>query len=208
MELKETIERRASVRRFTEEQVEPDILQELVRRAGKAPSINNEQPWKFVAVTNIELIRKMGRVVHDKVNSVYPASDPKTENIKSTIDFFSTVFENAPALIVVLTSSYRAFAEKLFENKEQAHKDLNIQRYYPDVQSIGAAVQNILLSAVDLGYGAVWLSALLVARKELEEMLEIKSPWSIATAVAVGKPDGIVTPTRRKDINDIFELKV
>ncbi len=207
MELKQAIEKRASVRRFTDEQVEIEVLQELARRAGRAPSINNSQPWKFVAITNRELIKKMARIVHDRVNEIYPAQGRKAEHIKSTIDFFSTVFENAPAVFIVLSSSYKSLAEKLYGEDGHVHEHINVQRNFPDVQSIGAAVQNILLSAADLGYGAVWLSGLLAAKTELEQLLDVNDPWSIATAVAVGKPDGVVTPTRRKDIDEIFEVR-
>ena len=206
MELKETIENRASVRRFTEDIVDTEDLQEMVRMAGKAPSVNNSQPWKFIAVTNPILIKKMAREVHKKVQDYYPEGSEKALAIKSTVDYFSTIFEKAPAVIAVAARSYDSMSESLFEDREKAHQQIDEMRFHPDIQSIGAAVQNILLSAVDMGYGACWLSGLLVARDELQTLLQIEEPWRLATFVAVGKSEGTSTQTRKNNLEEIFSL--
>jgi nitroreductase len=52
MELKEVIEKRVSIRTFTDEPVAVSDIKEIIKRAGLAPSINNSQPWKFIAITN------------------------------------------------------------------------------------------------------------------------------------------------------------
>ncbi len=52
MDFRKVVETRGSVRQFEKEPVSQDDLRELVRLAGLAPSANNEQPWKFIVVTN------------------------------------------------------------------------------------------------------------------------------------------------------------
>lgn len=71
MELKDVIEKRASIRMFSDEPVVTEDIREIVRRAGLAPSINNSQPWKFIAITNIEMIEKMGRIVQKKCWNIF-----------------------------------------------------------------------------------------------------------------------------------------
>ncbi len=80
-------------------------------------------------------------------------------------------------------------------------------RGYPDIQSIGAAVQNLLLAALDIGYGTCWLSGPVVAREEIEACLDIQTPWRLAAMVAVGKPFGNATQREKKPIEEIFELR-
>ena len=88
-----------------------------------------------------------------------------------------------------------------------SHEELNRLRGYPAIQSIGAAVQNMLLRATDLEYGSCWLSGMMVAREELEKLLGIQAPERLVTAVAVGRPGpDYPEPKPRKGINEIFTL--
>ena len=45
---------RVSIRRFTDEPVEEEKLQAILRAAMQAPSATNQQPWEFYVVTNKE----------------------------------------------------------------------------------------------------------------------------------------------------------
>lgn len=199
MNLKDAIEQRHSVRKFKNDPVPVDVLKEMVRLAGLAPSVNNSQPWQFIAVTNKTKIAEMANIVHQKVQSLFAASAKK--NVAKTIEHFSTIFENAPAVILVANEPYKAIADDIFD-----HEKINDMRRHPDIQSLGAAVEHLLLSAVDLGYGACWLSGLMVAKKELEEFFEIKAPLELMTAVAVGKPDGEPRPHDKKSLDEILKL--
>lgn len=199
MDVKTAIEQRHSVRKFKSTPVPVEVLRELVRRAGLAPSVNNAQPWQFIAVTNKSLIGKMAGIVHEKIHKVFEKTGK--DNVMKTVEHFSTIFENAPALIVVANTPYKAIADAALN-----HDDINAMRQHPDIQSIGAAIENILLSAVDLGYGGCWLSGLLVAQKELEELLDIQAPAELAAAVAVGEPEGQPKSRDKKSIDEIFTL--
>ena len=63
MELKAAIEARTSIRIFSEEKVNMKDIREMVRLAGLAPSVNNYQPWRYIAITNKDLLNKMADVV-------------------------------------------------------------------------------------------------------------------------------------------------
>ena len=204
MELKSAIERRTSVRSFTPEAVDVSDLKEMVRRAGLAPSINNSQPWKFIAITNRKLLNEMARNVSEALGEL-PSNDLNDPNrtILTRVEWFSTFFENAPALLVMVMKSYESVIEK---GTSISHDEINRLRNYPDAQSAGAAIQNILLTAVELNYGACWMSAPLIARERLEKILNIKNPWYLMTFVAVGRPFNFPTPKNKRPANEIFEL--
>ncbi|HNW59359.1 MAG TPA: nitroreductase family protein [bacterium] len=203
MELVQAIERRRTVRKFTNAPVSPELLRELARRAGLAPSINNSQPWKFIAVTNPELIRKLAAAVHQRVSVLF--ADAAKTNVLKTVEHFSTLFEEAPAVLFVAMQPYHALADGL-QSKAAGHEAVNALRRHPDLQSVGAAVENILLSAVELGLGACWLSGMMVAREELEGLLALQAPWELVTAVAVGEPESVPAPRPQTSVEDIFTL--
>lgn len=203
MDLKEAIEKRTSIRNFTDESLPVDDLMELVRRAGLAPSVNNYQPWKFYAVTNKDILSKMAFKVRDKIHALPSNQSIASNNVKSQVEWFATFFENAPAVIAMAMEDYESVLEK---GVNLSHEEINKLRNFPDMQSAGAAIQNMLLSAVDLGYGACWMSAPMMAKEELEKILSIESPYHLIAFVAVGKAVRELSPKSKRPVDEIFKL--
>ncbi len=206
MELREVLEKRRSVRKFKDDEVPIEILRKIVKAGGMAPSINNSQPWKFIAITNRVLLTNMSLAVKNKLKEIFGENvNFETEIIRRKVEWFSTFFVDVPAVIAVVGEPYKAEAEELLLGSI-THEKLNEMRNYPNFQTIGAAVENMLLTAVDLGYGACWLTGPLVAKKELEELLNIKEPNYLACLVVVGKPNDTSSPKAKKSITEIFEI--
>ncbi len=206
MEFMEAVNRRVSVRKFRREKTDPDHLRQMVESAGKAPSINNSQPWKFYAVVSEEKIKEMAVIVRDRIQVLLPENTLQEQKIKKQVETFSTFFADAPSIIAVAASPYQAVVDDLLSNSAYSHDDINAMRNFPNIQTIGAAVQNILLSAVDQGYGACWLTGPLLARNELEKYLGIKSPFKLAAMVAIGKPVDEPKGREKRAVEDIFVL--
>ena len=59
MELKEVLEKRRSVRKFTQEAVPEELVEELLHAAMSAPSACNRKPWEFWVVTEPETLEKL-----------------------------------------------------------------------------------------------------------------------------------------------------
>lgn len=57
-----------------------------------------------------------------------------------------------------------------------------------DLQSTGAAIQNMLLMAHDMGLGACWLGEILNRRLEAESLLRVPGDLELMALVAVGRP--------------------
>jgi nitroreductase len=113
----EAIFRRRSIRKYSDQKVEPEKLDLLLKAAMAAPSAMNCKPWEFVVVTDPQ----------------------KLAQFRQRLMFGN---RNAPAAIVVcgnpgLTSNPAA------------------RLFWP--QDCSLAGQNILLAAVSLGLGTVWV---------------------------------------------------
>jgi nitroreductase len=185
MELKVAIERRVSVRSFSNDQVKQEDLMEMVRLAGLAPSINNFQPWSFLGITSRDTLNTIAQLVSNKLMSFPVKSSELARNVKSQVEYFSTFFTDAPAVIGVVLEEY----ETVWENGIQlSHEEINKMRNYPDLQSTGACIQNILLAATDMGYGSCWLSGPMVAKDEIQSLLGILPPSKLISFVAIGRP--------------------
>ena len=207
MEFKYVAERRTSIRNFTDEKVKLDDLKEMIRIAGTAPCISGEETWKFIAVTHKDVMKQMALTVKQKYSEIIPEnSDQVSENVKVAVEKFSSVFLNAPVVVAVTMRPYEAVIDKILSQTAYSHEELNKLRNYPDIQTVGAAIQNILLAAVDVGYGACWLTGPMVAKEELSKILKIESPNSLMAFVAIGKPDKESKPRLKSPLENIFSI--
>jgi len=203
MELKAAIEARTSVRIFSDEKIDLKDIREMVRMAGLAPSVNNYQPWRYIAVLNQELLNRMADIVTAKIEALPSSKSIAAKNVKTQVTWFSTFFKAAPVLLALVTKPYATVLESAVE---MTHDEINRLRNYPDIQSAGASIQNILLTAVDMGYGACWLSGPMFAREELEKMLNIESPEKLLAFVVIGRSRSEHKPKIKPNLADSLEI--
>jgi nitroreductase len=203
MELKAAIEARTSIRVFTDEKIKIEDVRELVRCAGLAPSVNNYQPWRYIAILNKGLLNKMADVVAEKIESLPASKSIASKNVKTQVTWFSTFFKDAPVLLALVVKPYETVLESAVE---LSHDEINKLRNYPDIQSAGASIQNILLTAVDMGYGACWLSGPMFAKREIEEMLNVHAPEKLLAFVVIGKSKSEHKPKAKPNLADSLEI--
>jgi len=72
------------------------------------------------------------------------------------------------------------------------------------VQSVAAAIENLLLTACDLGYGSCWLRVPYYAKDHVEEFLEVEKPWEMLALIPVGIPDQNPLRPSRKPVEKIL----
>ncbi len=203
MELKQAIESRRSIRVYKKEPLPLSDLKEMVRLGRLAPSVANSQPWKFVIVTNKKLLDDMARKVAMQLEDIPASKSRAAQNVKSQVEWFATFFQDAPALIALAMEDYESVLEK---GVNMDHDDINRLRNYPDIQSAGACIQNMLLAAVDMDYGACWLSAPMMAKEPLREMLGLEEKYKLIAFVAVGKPEKIPAKKTARDIDEMIKV--
>ena len=203
MELKAAIESRTSIRVYKSDPVNMEDIREMVRLAGLAPSVNNFQPWRYIAVTNRDLLNRIADCVGEKIEALPMTKSVAASNIKKQVTWFSTFFKDAPVLLVLVTRPYETVLESAVEI---SHDQINEIRNHPDIQSAGASIQNILLAAVDMGYGACWMSGAMVARQEIEAMLNIKAPEKALAFVVLGIPKSEHKPKIKPNLAESMEI--
>jgi len=203
MEFIDVAQKRTSIRSFSEKEVDSNTLREICRIGGLAPSVNNFQPWRFVALANKGKMSEIAEIVALKIESIPEKNHEVGVQIKNQVEYFSTFFENAAAVIFVFVSPYESVLER---GVGLSHDEINRMRCYPDMQSVGACVENMLLAAVNMGLGACWMSSPLIAKVEIAKILKIDADFELAAMVAVGHPIREYAPKTKKEIDTIFEF--
>jgi nitroreductase len=189
------IKSRRSIRKWKKDPVSEDVLKKAVELATWAPNGGNYQGWQFVAVTNKEVIQKIGDAVQSVVDriSTWPEAAQHREDVeryKKSASFY----RNAPALIGVFIGQYQTFFDQILLKREsidrEAKEILEFRRSAPtSIQSASAAVTTMLLAFHQMGLGAIWLAGPLQAKREIEKMLKGPANMSLVCLVAAGYPD-------------------
>lgn len=85
-------------------------------------------------------------------------------------------------------------------------RDIRNLRRRPDMQSLGAAIEHICLAAHDMGYGTCWMTAPMVACREIEDLLGVCAPWEVVALIPLGVPDYDPPARPRKPVEEILEF--
>lgn len=203
MELKEAIEKRTSIRSFTKEEVSLDDLKEMVRRAGLAPSANNFQPWRFILISSKEKLKEMALTISKAYELLDFKKSKASENLRKQVEWYSTFFTEAPVMLALIMNNYETVLEK---GTNLSHEEINEMRNYPDIQSTGACIQNILLSAVEMNYGACWLSGPMIAKDEISKLLNLKEDEKLSSFVVIGRTNKEFKSKGKENLADTMEV--
>ena len=127
---------RRSIRHFSPDPVEPELIENAVRTAGTAPSGANQQPWTFVVVTSEHTKRALRKAAEREEELLYRerASDEYLEAIRPIgTNAVKPHVTDAPVLIVVFEQSWRL---------EKGEK----RKHYYVRESVGIAVGLLIAS--------------------------------------------------------------
>lgn len=204
MELKEAIFTRRSIRKFTEEQISNAEINELIEAACWAPNASNQQMWHFVVVKKKEMMEAMAQAVIDRFDQI-SAQLGYTHELDGN-KAYALFFAQAPVTIAVLMRPVESKVTEALRKLDYSPLEIQRLRGQSDLQSIGAALQNLLLLAHAKGYGACWMCAPLIASREIEKILEVEEPWQLKALVPLGKPAVRGGKSTRKALAEVLTI--
>ena len=144
------LKERYSCRRYLSKDIPDENIEKILYDATLAPSTNNRQPWTFTVLKNKEIISKISIMLRE---AGLEKDDP------AIVKTAQAIYE-APVLICVF-------------NKEVNDESISI------IQSIGACIENMLLSATELKINSLWIRATYCIEKDLERRNENEIPEAI-----------------------------
>jgi len=183
----DAIAARRSIRKFKSESLPEDAMETILKAATLAPSGKNRQPWQFYVVGE-DKRNEMIDIMRDAL-AAWKERGEDTGSAKWTTD----IMETAPATVFVINPDG-------VDPWEPHTVDQQFQELV-DTQSIGAAIQNMLLAAQDLGIGSLWICDVLYAITELKTWLGAQG--ELIAAVSFGIPDEAPSARPRKPMDEV-----
>ena len=195
------IKARRSIRKFKSDPISEMDLHSILEAGIAAPSSKNRQPWHFTVVRG-HAKEELTQVMERGLNLEVKAHEPfLPDSVKYINGAFTSVNVMREAPVVVLVTNRLGVAADFTENLSVDERVAEIC----NVQSIAAAVENMLLAASELGIGSLWIGDIFFAYPEISEWLEKKNPGHgmLVTALAFGYADEAPRVRARKTLHDV-----
>ena len=180
---------RKSIRKFKNDEVPREDIVKILDAAIHAPSPKNQQTWHFVVIQNAELINKISDIVtKNHTNLAEMAKEEKQRRLMMNLLPYYTCFKNAPVLVVVYSKEYYMVEETILKDNNASEEVLNELRFPNSAaQGIGAAVENFLLVATELGYGTCYMTGPTHSKVEIEELINFeKDNYKLMAMISLG----------------------
>jgi len=207
MSFAEAVEGRGSVRQYLPEPVPRDDARRMVALATRAASAGNKQMWRFVAVEDAAVRRRLADAVTAELDEM--AAWPETASLQHqvrAIRGYSTFFVDAPLVFAVAALPYHSRVDDLLDARGVGQVEHDRLRQRADLQSVGGAIQLLITAAHALGYGACWMTAPVIAVEEIERILGIEPPARLIALVPVGRPARPVRRSTRRPLDEVLRF--
>ncbi|MBN1430994.1 MAG: nitroreductase [Anaerolineae bacterium] len=183
----EAIAARRSVRKFKHDPIPEEGIQTILKAATQAPSGKNQQPWRFIVVQS-DKRAEMVKVMRKGMEKI-KAQGKDIGSSEGTV----RAMEEAPVTIFVFNP--HGTAPWLAHSIDQMFNDV------VNLQSIGAAIQNMALAAQGLGIGSLWICDVFSAYEELREWLDEEG--QMVAAMSFGYADESPEPRPRRPVSEV-----
>lgn len=180
MDIKECIKGRRSIRKFKDEKVPHELIEEIVGLATYAPSWKNSQTTRYIVIEDRKVISKIANdcVLGFKYNT-------KT-------------MENSPALVVLTTVTGRCGYEK--DGTPTTPKEDRSENF-----DAGIAAQTFCLAAYEKGLGTVIMG--IFDDDKVAEAAGVPEGQRVNALISIGWPDIAPDAPSRKTSDELLSFK-
>jgi nitroreductase len=190
-----------AIRRYTNDPIPAETLNQILWCASRAPSGSNRQPFRFLAVTDGQVADKVKSLLGDSFRKGWAAKlkydgyqtgsgqDPNSPKSRqaATMQHYVDHIEQVPVIVFGCLVRYRDASPT-------------------EGASIYPACQNLLIAARSLGFGGALTMWHQGVEAELRDLLAIPDNVAISACITLGKPHGSHGPVRRRPIAElVFE---
>jgi coenzyme F420-0:L-glutamate ligase / coenzyme F420-1:gamma-L-glutamate ligase len=171
---------RRSVRRFSGEQVAPELIEAAVAEALTAPAPHHTRPVRFVWMQ--DPARRLALL--DRMKSKWRADlagdGRPADSVERRVGRGQILYE-APELVIPFMVPDGAHTYPDAERTAAEHTMFTV--------AVGAAVQALLVALAVRGVGSCWIGSTIFAADLVRDELDLPTDWEPLGAIAIGYPE-------------------
>jgi coenzyme F420-0:L-glutamate ligase/coenzyme F420-1:gamma-L-glutamate ligase len=189
----EPILARRSVRAFAADPVPDGVVDAFVEAACLAPAPHHSRPWRFVALRTPAAKRALATGMGDAWRADLAADGVPAGEIDRLVDASHARIEGAP-LVLLGCLTWDGLDRYPDERRQRAEHGMALL-------SLGAAVQNLMLTATALGYASCWVAAPIFCPEAARDALGLPGEWLPHAMVLAGRPHPDYAPPARPPVD-------
>jgi F420 biosynthesis protein FbiB-like protein len=175
------IEHRRSIRSFRSEPVDRGLLDTLIEAACLAPAPHHSRPWRFVVIDTDRVKLALARGMGARWQADLEQDGVEPERIRELVEASHAKITSAPALVLACLT-WSGLDRYPDETRQRAEWGMALL-------SLGASVENFMLSAADAGLASCWVAAPIFCPEAARDALGLETEWLPHALVLVGHPD-------------------
>jgi coenzyme F420-0:L-glutamate ligase/coenzyme F420-1:gamma-L-glutamate ligase len=175
------VEARRSIRAFVAEPVDRADLDAIVEAACLAPAPHHSRPWRFVVVDTDASKRALALGMGARWEHDLLADGVAPERVDELVRASHEKLLRAPAFVVGCLT-WNGLDRYPDERRQRAEWGMALL-------SLGAAVENLMLTATDRGLASCWVAAPIFCPEAARDALALPVEWLPHALVLVGRPD-------------------
>lgn len=196
----EVIRQRRSIRKYLQQPIPHEVLREIIEAARWAPSAHNAQPSRFIVLTDPSAKRSLAGAMA-QAWMVDLQKDGKSQTARAACaDASVERFVNAPVLVVACLTM-KDMVQFPDEERQLCEHDLA-------VQSLSAAIQNLLLTAHAKQLGSCWYCAPIFCKSTIRQALRLPEDVEPQALITIGYPNDAPKAPPRRSLRSIAYLNV
>jgi coenzyme F420-0:L-glutamate ligase/coenzyme F420-1:gamma-L-glutamate ligase len=172
---------RRSIRAFLDEAVPRAALDALVEAACLAPAPHHSRPWRFAVVDSPAEKHALAVGMGERWRADLAGDGVAPDRIDELVTASHAKVTGAPA-IVLGCLTWDGLDRYPDEPRRRAEWGMALL-------SLGAAVENLMLTAADRGLASCWIAAPIFCPEAARDALALPAEWLPHAMVAVGVPD-------------------
>jgi coenzyme F420-0:L-glutamate ligase/coenzyme F420-1:gamma-L-glutamate ligase len=192
------LKNRRSIREYTSREVSERILETILEAATWAPSAHNAQPWRFIVVKDSALKLKLAKTMANRWEKDLAKNGVSEKDLENLVKASVERFTKAPIVIVPCLT--------MAEMHHYPDKRRQKIEFLMGVQSVAAAIENMLLAVHAMGLGACWFCAPLFCPETVRKVLKIPPNFEPQVLITLGYPAYRPWPPPRKLLKEIVHL--
>ncbi len=173
---------RRSVRYYQEREVPRQMIEAVIEAARWAPSPHGRQPWRFVVLTRPDLKERLADAMGATWRANLAMDQEPEEVINKRLEQSRHRLLHAPVLIIPCL-----YLQELDVYPDTARQEAET---IMAIQSLGAAVENLMLAAWSLGLDSGWMCAPLFCPEIVVQALDLDpalTPHALITLGYLGR---------------------
>jgi F420 biosynthesis protein FbiB-like protein len=192
------IDARRSIRAFAARTVARATLDQLVEAACLAPAPHHSRPWRWCVIDSAEGKLALAEGMGARWAADLAADGTDRQRIDELIEASRARLTAAPALLLGCLTW-----DGLDRYPDEARRGAE---WGMALLSLGAAVENLLLTATSAGLASCWVAAPIFCPGAARDALALPDDWYPQALVLVGHPDPEYRPPARPPV-ELEELR-